>query len=45
MSATLEPRPPLLSASAVSKHYAAPVLREIDLDVHAGEVSLRGRGA
>ena len=38
MSATLEPRPPLLSASAVSKHYAAPVLREIDLDVHAGEV-------
>lgn len=38
MSAVYEPRSPLLRASAVSKHYAAPVLREIDLDVHAGEV-------
>jgi len=43
MSAAYEPRPPLLRTpllrvSAVSKHYAAPVLREIDLDVHAGEV-------
>ncbi|NOZ15459.1 MAG: sugar ABC transporter ATP-binding protein [Betaproteobacteria bacterium] len=38
MSAAYEPRPPLLRASAISKHYAAPVLREIDLDVHAGEV-------
>lgn len=38
MSAAYEPRPPLLRVSAVSKHYAAPVLRDIDLDVHAGEV-------
>jgi len=38
MSAAHEPRPPLLRVSAVSKHYAAPVLRDIDLDVHAGEV-------
>ncbi|MGM3275887.1 sugar ABC transporter ATP-binding protein [Ralstonia sp. 24A2] len=38
MSAAYEPRLPLLRASAISKHYAAPVLREIDLDVHAGEV-------
>ncbi|CAJ0818522.1 sugar ABC transporter ATP-binding protein [Ralstonia flaminis] len=38
MSAAYEPRPLLLRASAISKHYAAPVLREIDLDVHAGEV-------
>lgn len=38
MSTVHEPRPPLLRASAISKHYAAPVLREIDLDVHAGEV-------
>ena len=38
MSAAYEPRPPLLRVSAVSKHYASPVLREIDLDLHAGEV-------
>ncbi|MCO5398204.1 sugar ABC transporter ATP-binding protein [Ralstonia soli] len=38
MSSAYEPRPPLLRVSALSKHYAAPVLREIDLDVHAGEV-------
>ncbi|WP_199033278.1 sugar ABC transporter ATP-binding protein [Ralstonia sp. ASV6] len=38
MSAAYEPRPLLLRVSAISKHYAAPVLREIDLDVHAGEV-------
>ena len=38
MRPAYEPRPPLLRVSAVSKHYAAPVLREIDLDVHAGEV-------
>ena len=38
MSAAYEPRPPLLRVSAVSKHYASPVLRDIDLDVHAGEV-------
>ncbi|CAJ0800925.1 Arabinose import ATP-binding protein AraG [Ralstonia condita] len=38
MPAAHEPRPPLLRASAISKHYAAPVLREIDLDVQAGEV-------
>ena len=31
-------RTPLLRVSALSKHYAAPVLRDIDLDVHAGEV-------
>jgi len=37
-AAAHEPRPPLLRVSAVSKHYAAPVLRDIDLDVHAGEV-------
>lgn len=33
-----EANPPLLRVSAVSKHYACPVLREIDLDVRAGEV-------
>jgi len=38
MSAAYEPRAPLLRVSALSKHYAAPVLRDIDLDVHAGEV-------
>ncbi|MEE2978251.1 MAG: sugar ABC transporter ATP-binding protein [Pseudomonadota bacterium] len=38
MSAAYEPRTPLLRVSALSKHYAAPVLRDIDLDVHAGEV-------
>lgn len=38
MSDAEPPRPPLLRVSAVSKHYAAPVLRDIDLDVTAGEV-------
>jgi len=38
MSTAHASRTPLLRVSAVSKHYAAPVLREIDLDVHAGEV-------
>jgi ribose transport system ATP-binding protein len=45
MSAAYEPRPPLLRVSAVSKHYAAPVLRDIDLDVHAGEVLTGENGA
>lgn len=38
MTAAYEPRTPLLRASTLSKHYAAPVLRDVDLDVYAGEV-------
>ncbi|CBJ51743.1 sugar ABC transporter ATP-binding protein [Ralstonia solanacearum] len=38
MTTASTPRTPLLRASALSKHYAAPVLRDVDLDVYAGEV-------
>lgn len=38
MTTVPAPRTPLLRASALSKHYAAPVLRDVDLDVYAGEV-------
>lgn len=38
MSAAYEPRTSLLRVLALSKHYAVPVPRDIDLDVHAGEV-------
>ncbi len=38
MTTASAPRTPLLRASALSKHYAAPVLRDVDLDVYAGEV-------